>query len=156
MAGVGCDIFGMRDLRANESRTLGVLGIAGVALLLVVAAVVPSHFVTKLVFISFGIYSMGTMAWWGLRAARIYIDGDDLLVARGKADPLRLPIRGVTSARCGASVMKLRVLTLKHESGETFSTLVREHDITWIMAQMPDRAITIYWREMVTEGRTHF
>lgn len=100
--------------------------------------------------------SSGIMAWWGTRAEEIYLDGDDLLVMRGKDEPLRLPISGVTSVRCGYAVMRMRVMTFQHESGAKHHTLVREQDITWIMSRMPDRALTIYWRELIESGRTHF
>lgn len=148
----------MKALRANESRTLGVLGCAGVVVALAVVAILVfrGNPPFALVLVVGGIVSAALMAWWGLRAQEIYLDGDELLVMRGKHGPLRLPISGVTSVRCGYALMNLRVMTFQHDSRETCRTLVREHDITWIMSRMPDRALTIYWREMISSGRTHF
>ncbi|RYD23785.1 MAG: hypothetical protein EOP88_02755 [Verrucomicrobiaceae bacterium] len=155
----------MKDIRAEESRVYGMLGVAGLVLVAAIWAVghtIGDLKLSDLFPLSIGVYFSAATAWRGLRAAHLCTDGKDLLVMRRKGKLMRLPVSGVMSVTCGASVHNLRVLTVEHDTGETITTLVKEDEITPFMALMPDRAITIYWREMITEvgagrrGKTSF
>jgi hypothetical protein len=145
----------MKDIRAEESRVYGMLGVAGLVLVVVMWTVAELEWV-HLFILSYAVYVSAMTAWRGLRAPHLCTDGKDLLVMHRRGKLMRLPVSGVMSVTCGASVYNLRVLTVEHDTGETISTLVKEDEITRFMALMPDHALTIYWREMIAEGRTHF
>ena len=138
----------MRDIRANESRTIGVLGAFGILVVLAAVFILPMRIPTTIIF-SVCICQLSLMAWFGLRAASVFVDGDDLLVENGSGDLNRLPIADIVSVRTWSGFYKLGVLSVRHNSGIAFGTLVREKDLTWIMSQMPVESITTYWRRRV-------
>lgn len=137
----------MRDLRANESRVIGVLGAFGVLLFLAAFFALPVRITTTVIF-SVCICQFTLMAWFGLRANRVFVDGDDLLV-ENKGDLSRFSTGDIMSVRTWPALYYLGVLSIRLKSGVTFGTLVREQDLAWIMSQMPVESITPYWRRRI-------
>lgn len=146
----------MKDYRAEESRVYGMLGVAGIIVLALVVWLARPMDIPQFFIMAFALYQLVMMARRGLGAAHLSTDGENLLVMRRREKLVRLPVNGVMSVTCGASVYDLRVLKVEHDTGETIRTLVREKDITSFMSQMPERALSIYWRELIGSGRTHF
>jgi hypothetical protein len=137
----------MRDLRANESIVIGVLGAFGVLLILAAFFILPARTSTTVIF-SVSVCQFALMAWFGLRANRVFVDGDDLLVET-KGDLSRFPTGDVMSIRTWPALYYFSVLSVRLKSGVTFGALVREQDLTWIMSQMPVESITLYWRRRI-------
>ena len=138
----------MRELRANESKAIGALGAFGVLLILAAFFILPSRTSTTVIF-SVCICQFALMAWFGLRADRVFFDAEELLVENKKGDLSRFSTEDVMSVRTWPVLYSLGVLSVRLKSGIAFGTLVREQDLTWIMSQMPVESITPYWRRRI-------
>ena len=144
----------MRPLQANESKLLGLFGLAGACLL--IAAFLPMPHLRQqfpfLIFPALAFFPLLHMAWFGLRARPVFIDGDDLIEIR-KRKFIRTPIADITSVRTWPYAYHLSVLQLKqpgtHGGSTIIHTIVRDQDLTWIMSRMPHRSITPYWQRRV-------
>lgn len=141
-----------KDYRAEESRVFGMLGVVGVIavgfLLWMTFPVKPAEVLLP-VFLSYMTYLLGTNAWYGLRAVHLCFEGDDLLVMRRKGSLMRIPVSGLESVRVGTTVYGLRVVTLRHATAGTFSTLLKWSDVTDFMVRIPGQALPPRWQKLL-------
>lgn len=137
----------MRAIRAKESRVLGCLCVFGFLLMSVVAVLELQNGVS---FSSVTYLALVMLAGWlaaiGLRAQAIYLDGKDLLVEGKPRRFRRVVIAEVVTVRTIPLVYSLDILWIKSSSRRKSMTVVRRHDLRWLMSMMPEAAITAYWR----------
>ena len=143
----------MPDLRANESKIIGVVGLIGLTILITTILIVPALDLGTFTMFVYSILVLSPMAWFGFRSPRIFLDGDDLIVQKRNRGVSRFLISGVTSVRVSPALFHFNMLSVRHSSGVVLSTYVRESDLGWIIAQMPVESITPYWRRRILETK---
>lgn len=137
----------MRDLRANEAKVFGILGVIGIALVSVATFVLLRHqsFLAKSALLG-ALVPLGALSWIGFQARSIFVDGDDLVISGNSKGFLRLPISSIVSVRTLPMPYRFGILTFRFSGETSVSTLVREQDLLWLMSRMPRTSITPYWR----------
>jgi hypothetical protein len=139
----------MRDLRAPESKIIGVVGLIGLAILITTILIVPAQDPTTWILFATSISVLSPMAWIGFLSPRVFLDDDYLIVQKWNHDVDRFSISGVTSVRFSPALFNFKTLSVWHSSGVVFSTYVRESDVGWIITQMPVESISPYLRRKI-------
>lgn len=140
----------MRNLRADAAKAFGILGLLGITVAAIAASMISwDQPLLVLLLTIAAIVPFTALAWYGLGARSIFIDGDELLTENESGDYSRMPISSVVSARTVPLPFGLGILTFQPKSGPTIMTVVRGEDLLWIMSKMPDPAITPYWRRRI-------
>jgi hypothetical protein len=136
----------MRNLRANESRVIGILCLIGVIVLSIVISMFSTLPWPMQVLVCGLLFPLSVIAWFGLRSKPIYIDGDDLLTRVRADDYSRIPISEVISVRTFPLPYRLGIVIFKDSRGNSIMTITREQNLFWIMSKMPESSITPYWK----------
>ncbi len=140
----------MRNLRANESKLVGILGLIGIVLTgIAIIATASDLSLPTGILLLIAMFFSGFTAWFGFRAASIFVDEDDLLYQPANSDYIRVSISSVISAKTFPLPFKLGMLVLQFDTGFSIMTVVQQHDLSWIMSRMPEYAITPYWKNRI-------
>ena len=134
----------MKQLRTRQAKVLGALGVFGAILCGAMLALLPGDVIMKIT-AGCGIAYSLLLAFEGLNASSLILDGDDILISQS-GTLQRIDLGQVASIRTFPIFRYVGVITLRFRGGEKFRTMVADQDLTWIMSRMPSSAVTSYWR----------
>lgn len=137
----------MKQLRTRQAKILGALGVIGSILCGIMLALVPGEIAMKIATACAMAYFL-FLAFEGLTAGAVMLDGDDLLIAKSR-EIKRIALEEVVCIRTFPIFRYLGILTLKFRDGNRSRTMVADQDLTWIMSRMPRSAVTPYWRDRI-------
>jgi hypothetical protein len=134
----------MRIISSSQAPVVGVLGIVGMALMGATVFVMK----TDKVFVvlgSIGAVAMLELAYFGLFSKWVAFDQAYMILRKGDKYE-RYLLSEVTKVRTIPYFWYMGVLWITHASGKRVFTVVADEDLTWIMSQVPLKAITPFWR----------
>jgi hypothetical protein len=134
----------MKLFRTNQARVLGVLGAIGFIACGTVLAILPVEVPLKIGAALAAAYFLW-LGFQGLSGRWIAFDGCDALI-RERAEHIRIPLGEVVTVRTVPIFRYVGTLSIQFQDGSRSRTLVSDQDLTWIMAQVPPRSLTPYWR----------